>query len=95
MNIEIIDFYAEWCGPCKAMSPMIESMQKEFPEGNESGVTIRKVNVDSDPELAKKYNIRSIPTLVFIKDGVEKDRASGLKNKAFMEEKINEMILNN
>ncbi len=94
MNIEIIDFYAEWCGPCKAMTPMIESLQKEFPEGNESGVTIRKVNVDSDPDLAKKYNIRSIPTLVFIKEGVEMDRASGIKNKAFVEEKIGEMLIN-
>ena len=53
MKLEVIDFYADWCNPCKAMSPAIKSLQAEFPEGNESGVTITKINVDSEPDLAK------------------------------------------
>jgi len=95
MKVEVIDFYADWCNPCKAMSPAIQALQEEFPEGNESGVTITKINVDSNPEEAKKYNIRSIPTLVFLKEGIESERASGAKTKDFIKERINEIILNN
>jgi len=92
MKLEVIDFYADWCNPCKAMSPAIQSLQEEFPEGNESGVTITKVNVDSEPDIAKKYNIRSIPTLVFVKEGVEQERASGTKTKDFIKERISDLI---
>ena len=94
MKLEVIDFYADWCNPCKAMSPAIKSLQAEFPEGNESGVTITKINVDSEPDLAKKYNIRSIPTLVFVKEGIEHERSSGPKTKDFIKEKINELLTN-
>lgn len=95
MKVEVIDFYADWCNPCKVMSPAIQALQEEFPEENESGVKITKINVDSDPEAAKKYNIRSIPTLVFLKEGVESERSSGAKTKDFIKERINEIILNN
>ncbi len=94
MKVEVIDFYADWCNPCKAMSPAIKALQEEFPEGNESGVKITKINVDTDPEAAKKYNIRSIPTLVFLKEGVESERLSGAKTKDFIKEKISDIILN-
>ena len=95
MKVEVIDFYADWCNPCKAMSPEIKALQEEFVEGNEAGVTITKINVDSEPEMAKKYNVRSIPTLVFLKEGVEKERSSGTKTKDFIKERINDLLLNN
>jgi thioredoxin len=58
----VIDFYASWCGPCKALSPIIDEVAKQY----EGRVDIYKVNVDEEPELADAFNIRSIPTLYFI-----------------------------
>lgn len=91
-KLELIDFYAEWCGPCKAMAPAFESLKSEFPEGNDRGVTLTKINVDENEEISKKYLIRSIPTLVYLKDGVEVHRVSGMQSKDSMETKINEIL---
>lgn len=72
-----IDFYADWCGPCKMAAPIIEQLSKEL----EGQATICKVNVDSQPELAQYFNINSIPTFILIKDNTVVDRFTGLRNK--------------
>jgi thioredoxin 1 len=91
-KLELIDFYADWCGPCKAMAPALESLKIEFPEGNDRGVVITKISVDENEEEARKYSIRSIPTLVYLKDGVEVHRTSGMQTKSAMENQINEIL---
>lgn len=91
-KLEVIDFYAEWCGPCKAMAPALEKLKEGYPEGNDSGVIITKLNVDENEEIAKKYSVRSIPTLVYLKDGVEVHRVSGMQSKDAMESKIKEIL---
>lgn len=60
----LIDFYADWCGPCKAVAPSLEQISKEFP-----GLTVAKVNVDTEPVASAQYGVRSIPTLVLVADG--------------------------
>lgn len=60
----LIDFYADWCGPCKMVSPVVDKIAEEHSE-----IKVCKVNVDSEPELAQKFGIASIPTLVVMKDG--------------------------
>lgn len=60
----LIDFYADWCGPCKMVSPVVDKIAEENPD-----IKVCKVNVDSEPELAQKFGIASIPTLVVVKDG--------------------------
>ena len=73
----LIDFFADWCGPCKMLSPIIEQFAKE----NEK-VKVVKINVDELPDLAGKYGVRSIPTLVVIKNGEEVNRSVGLIDKS-------------
>ena len=72
----ILDFWAEWCGPCKMQSPIIE----EAAEAMGDRVKFGKVNVDEEAALALKYQIMSIPTLVVMKDGIFKGKAIALKN---------------
>lgn len=73
----LVDFYADWCGPCKMLSPIIEEVAKE-----NSNAKIVKINVDDAQELAMNYNIMSIPTLVVIKEGKEINRTVGLVDKS-------------
>jgi len=80
----IMDFYAEWCGPCKAMGPMLEQIDNEL-----GGSYVYKVNVDKEPELSMKYGIRSIPTLVFFKDGQEIDKIVGATSKKIIMNVLN------
>lgn len=89
-KIEVLDFWAPWCSPCRAMSPSIELLMKEYNTEN-SGVEIKKVNVDEDSELSVKFGIRSIPTLVFVSDGMEVDRLAGAVKKEKIVEKIKEV----
>jgi len=72
----VIDFYADWCGPCKMLSPVVEAVAKE----NED-IKVVKVNVDDAQDLAIKYEVMSIPTLVVIKNGKETNRTVGLVDK--------------
>lgn len=89
MKIQVLDFYADWCGPCRAMSPSIEALMEMY-NTQDSDVEIKKVNVDKEPDLTSKYGIRSIPTLVFVKDGTETDRLNGAVPKEKILQKINE-----
>ena len=73
----LIDFYADWCGPCRMISPIVDEIAKE-----RSDITVGKVNVDDENALAIKYGVMSIPTLIVFKDGKEKTRIVGAKPKA-------------
>ncbi|HWP31352.1 MAG TPA: thioredoxin [Fimbriimonadales bacterium] len=73
----LVDFWAEWCGPCKAIAPHIEAIAREYA----GRVNVYKVNVDEEPDLAMRFDIMSIPTLVIFKDGEEFDRIIGLVPK--------------
>ena len=75
-NITLIDFYADWCGPCRALSPIIDEIAVE-----ENDVTIGKVNVDTEKELALRYKVRSIPTMIIFKGGKEISRMVGVLPK--------------
>ena len=81
----LIDFFATWCGPCKMIAPVIE----EFAEKYEGKVKVGKVNVDEENELAMKYEIASIPTLVLFKDGKVANTKIGLCSKSEIESMIN------
>ena len=75
-NITLVDFYADWCGPCKMIAPIIEEIANE-----RTDITVGKVNVDNDAEIAVKYGVSSIPTLIVFKDGKETDRVVGFRQK--------------
>lgn len=78
-----IDFYAEWCGPCKAMAPMLEQVNTSLGEEK-----IFKVNVDNEKDIAMEFEIRSIPTLVFFKDGKQVNRIVGATSKKTLIESL-------
>ena len=79
----LIDFYADWCGPCKMLSPIIDEIAEENSE-----IKVVKVNVDDSQDLAMKYQVMSIPTLVVIKNGEEVNRSVGLIDKSQVENLI-------
>lgn len=72
----LVDFYADWCGPCKMLSPIVEEIAEE-----NTDIFIGKVNVDESPSLAEKYKVFSIPTLIVFKSGKEIARMVGLRSK--------------
>lgn len=85
----IIDFWATWCGPCMAMSPVVDELAKE----HDGKVVIGKYNVDEESDLSSKYRIMSIPTFLFFKDGKKVDiRLAGSQPKATLEAKIQELL---
>ena len=84
----MVDFFAEWCGPCKMLMPIVEEMAGEY----EGKAKIVKVNVDDSPETAQKYGVMSIPTLIFVKDGAEADRLTGAMPKDVLAEKLNALL---
>ena len=73
----LVDFYADWCGPCRMVSPIVDEIAEE-----RGDVTVGKVNVDDENALAMKYGVMSIPTLIVFKDGQEKTRIVGARPKA-------------
>ncbi len=83
-----VDFFAEWCGPCKMAAPVIEELAGEYKDK----MVIGKLDVDQNQEIAGKYGVMSIPTVIVFKDGKEVDRKSGFAGKAGYEEMINKQI---
>lgn len=84
----VIDFWAEWCGPCRMVGPIID----ELAEAYEGDVVIGKVDVDNNDEITSKYGIRNIPTILFIKDGEVVDKQVGAAQKTVLVEKIEKML---
>lgn len=72
-KLMMVDFWADWCGPCRMLGPVIEKLAAQYPD-----VAVGKVNVDEEQELALRYGVMSIPTVIFFKDGKEIDRKVGV-----------------
>ena len=72
-KLMMVDFWATWCGPCRMLGPVIEQLDNQYPD-----VVVGKVNVDDEQELAMRYGVMSIPTVIFFKDGKEIDRKVGV-----------------
>ena len=83
-KLTVVDFWAEWCGPCRAIGPVIEELSKEY----DGKVNVGKLNVDNNPEVSMNYGITSIPAILFIKGGKVVDKLVGAQPKANFVKKI-------
>jgi thioredoxin 1 len=83
-KLTIVDFWAEWCGPCRAIGPVIEELSEQYADN----VKVGKVNVDNNPNVSVNYGITSIPAILFIKDGKVVDKQIGAVPKSVLEKKI-------
>jgi thioredoxin 1 len=88
-KLVVVDFWAEWCGPCKMITPIIEELAAEYTDG----VLIGKMDVDSNPETSYTFKVRNIPTILFIKNGEIVDKQVGLSTKVKLEEKIKAQLV--
>ena len=84
----LVDFWAEWCGPCKQLSPILDEVAREF----EGKVTVAKVNIDQNPESPQKYGVRGIPTLILFKDGKPVGTKVGSLPKGQLVEWLNSLV---
>lgn len=87
----LVDFWALWCMPCRAIAPVVEELAKEF----EGKIKVGKLNVDENPTTAQKYGIMSIPSLTFFKNGVIVEQLIGVQSKQVLEEKIEYLLTSN
>ena len=87
-KIALVDFFADWCGPCKMMAPIVEQLAVEY----EGQAVIGKLNVDDEPFVSSRYRVLSIPTLMFFKDGKEVDRIVGAVDKSEIEAKLKSLM---
>lgn len=83
-TVAMVDFWAEWCGPCRMIGPSVEELSKEY----EGKAVIGKLNVDDNPNIASSFGIRSIPTILFFKNGKVVDKQVGVVPKAELERKL-------
>ena len=83
-GVLMVDFWAEWCGPCRAVGPVLEDLAR----ASGGKVTLAKVNVDTHPALAARFGVRSIPTILFVKDGKVADQVIGAVPKAQVQAKL-------
>ncbi len=84
----LIDFWAEWCGPCRMVAPIVEEMANDYA----GKAVIGKVNVDENPDVSAKFGIRNIPTVLFIKGGQVVDKSVGAVPKNILTEKMNALL---
>ena len=80
----LVDFYADWCGPCRMVGPIVEEIANENPD-----IVVAKVNVDNNPELASEFGVFSIPTMVVLKDGKVAAKSAGARPKAQILQLVN------
>jgi thioredoxin 1 len=86
----VVDFWAEWCGPCRMIAPALEELAGEYADR----LAVGKVNVDENRQIAARFGIRSIPTLLFFRDGSRVDQVVGAHPKATIKAKIDQLLLN-
>ncbi len=84
----VLDFWATWCGPCKKIGPFIEELAQEY----EGQAIIGKVNVEDEDDLASKYSVRNIPTVIYLKNGKVVDKFVGATTKEVLEEKLKAIL---
>ncbi len=84
----IVDFWAEWCGPCKMLTPVFEEVSKDF----NGKMKFAKIDVEKEEDLAKKFVVRGIPCLIIFKNGKEVERIIGFQSKEILKQKINEFL---
>ena len=84
----MVDFWAPWCGPCKAIAPTVDALEKEYGDK----MTFAKVNVDENPLTPSKYGVQAIPTLIFFKNGEIADQITGMVGKEKLEETIKRVL---
>ncbi len=87
-GVSVVDFWAEWCGPCKMLTPIIEELSKDY----DGKASVGKLNVDDNPNVSMKYGIRSIPTILFIKNGEVVDKQVGVTTKQALSQKIDALL---
>lgn len=88
-DLTMVDFWATWCGPCRIVAPVVEQLADEYAD---QGLRVGKLDVDANPKTAMKFGVRSIPTILFFRDGEVVDRLVGAMPKPNFEEKISQLL---
>lgn len=87
-GVVLVDFWATWCGPCKMVAPVVEEISREY----EGRAKICKVNIEEAPELASRFSVMSIPTLIFLKDGNQESQLVGFQPKDSIKKELDKLI---
>ncbi|MBB4108021.1 MULTISPECIES: thioredoxin [Pedobacter] len=85
----LVDFWAEWCGPCRMVGPVVEEIAKEY----DGKAVVGKVNVDNNPQISMQFGIRNIPALLYFKDGQVVDKQVGAVPKSILADKLNKQLV--